>query len=165
MFPPCDSHVMIDTLPKMQIRKIAPAVIFIFMTMFTLKMFAFNRLDVKRELTLHFTNQNLSDLFEVRDERTTASLSTDRCWLGFRPTMCPGIPMSAIQDDDLYYPIIPTVIKPLYYDGNDRKRDSRTTQSRFWSQWGPVWSKNPLLGIFWQTCLRLNMIKTMNYSI
>ena len=70
MFPACNSNVMIDTLLKMQIRKIAPAVIFIFMTMFTLKMFAFNRLDVKRELTLHFTNQNLSDLFEVRDERT-----------------------------------------------------------------------------------------------
>ena len=62
-----DSHFMIHTLLKMQIRKIAPAVIFIFMTMFTLKMFAFNRLDVKRELTLRFTKQNLSDLFEARD--------------------------------------------------------------------------------------------------
>lgn len=58
------------TLLKMQIRKIAPAVIFIFMTMFTLKMFAFNRLDVKRELTLRFTHQNLSDLFEARDSQT-----------------------------------------------------------------------------------------------
>ena len=54
------------TLSQMQIRKIAPAVIFIFMTMFTLKMFAFNRLDVKRELTLRFTHQNLSDLFEAK---------------------------------------------------------------------------------------------------
>ena len=59
----------------MQIRKIAPAVIFIFMTMFTLQMFAFNRLDVKRELTLRLTKQNLSDLFEVRDSRT------DKCVL------------------------------------------------------------------------------------
>ena len=58
---------MVRCIPskKMQIRKIAPAVIFIFMTMFTLQMFAFNRLDVKRELTLRFTKQNLSDLFEV----------------------------------------------------------------------------------------------------
>ena len=63
------------TLLKMQIRKIAPAVIFIFMTMFTLKMFAFNRLDVKRELTLRFTKQNLSDLFEARDLRTTVLLA------------------------------------------------------------------------------------------
>ena len=69
-----DSHFMNHTLLKMQIRKIAPAVIFIFMTMFTLKMFAFNRLDVKRELTLHFTNQNLSDLFEARDSRATSWL-------------------------------------------------------------------------------------------
>ena len=41
----------------------------------------------------------------------------------------PGIPMSAIQDDDLYYPIIPTVIKPLYYNGTDRDRDSRTNKA------------------------------------
>ena len=54
----------------MQIRKIAPAVIFIFMTMFTLQMFAFNRLDVKRELTLRFKKQNLSDLFQVGNSRT-----------------------------------------------------------------------------------------------
>ena len=69
-----DSYFMNHTLSKMQIRKIAPAVIFIFMTMFTLKMFAFNRLDLKRELTLRFTKQNLSDLFEARDSRTTSWL-------------------------------------------------------------------------------------------
>ena len=40
--------------------------------------------------------------------------------------MCPDIPVPAIQDDDLYYPIIPTLIKPLYYNGTDRHRDSRT---------------------------------------
>ena len=67
---PNDSYDMNHTLSQMQIRKIAPAVIFIFMTMFTLKMFAFNRLDVKRELTLRFANQNLSDLFEARDLQT-----------------------------------------------------------------------------------------------
>ena len=40
-----------------------------------------------------------------------------------------GIPVSAIQDDDLYYPIIPTVIKPLYYNGTDRARDSRINKA------------------------------------
>jgi len=50
--------------------------------------------------------------------------------------MVPGIPVSAIQDDDLYYPIIPTVIKPLYYNGTDRNGDSRTNKVWFWNPIG-----------------------------